>query len=102
MLWTEICQVWKVELRLLKYLISPLHHNFGLLDEVLLQHGALFDGLDRHLVLSPPLAEPHLAKLTTAKLLHEGQLAGVYLPLFCMGGGRYTKGEDRASPLGVH
>lgn len=59
------------------------HHDLGLLDEVLLQHGALSDGLDGHLVLSPPLAEPHLAEVAAAQLLHEGQLAGIDLPLVC-------------------
>lgn len=63
---------------------SHSHHDLGLLDEVLLQHGAFSDGLDCHLVLSPPLAEPHVAKVAAAQLLHEGQLAGIYLPLVCM------------------
>ena len=63
---------------------SPsLHHDLGLLDEVLLVHGSLSDGLDGHFVLSPPLAEPHQSELTAAQLLHEGQLAGVDLPLVC-------------------
>lgn len=62
---------------------SHSHHDLRLLDEVLLQHGALFNGFDCHLVLSPPLAQPHLAEEAAAQLLHKGQLAGIYLPLVC-------------------
>ena len=62
-----------------------LHHDLGLLDEVLLQHGALSDGLDGHFVLRPPLAQPHQTELAAAQLLHEGQLPGVDLPLLWEG-----------------
>lgn len=58
-----------------------LHHNLGLLYEVLLTHGSFSNGLDGHFLLSPPFAELHQTKLTAAQLLHEGQLIGVNLPL---------------------
>ena len=60
---------------------ASLHHDPGLLDEVLLVHGSLSDGLDGHFVLSPPLAESNLTEITAAQLLHESQLAWVDLPL---------------------
>lgn len=63
--------------------LSHAHHDLGLFNEVLLQHRALFDGFDRHLVLSPPLAKPNLPKVAATQLLHEGQLPGIYLPFFC-------------------
>lgn len=56
-------------------------------------HGSLSDGLDGHFVLSPPFAEPHQTELPTAQLLHEGQLAGVDLPL--LWGGRKKVGKGK-------
>lgn len=79
---------------LFKSLSPSLHHDLGLLDEVLLVHGSLSDGLDGHFVLSPPLPEPHQTELTAAQLLHEGQLAGVDLPFLCREGNRRKKRKE--------
>ena len=63
------------QVRVLKF-----RHHFGLLDEVVLTHGALLHHLDRHVGGSPPLAPPHHPELAAAQLLSKGQLCGVDLP----------------------
>ena len=63
------------QVRVLKF-----RHHFGLLDEVVLTHGALLHHLDRHVGGSPPLAPPHHAELPAAQLLAQCQLRRVYLP----------------------
>ena len=57
------------------------HHDLGLLNEVVLRHGSLPDGLDGHFMLRSPLAQSHHSILPTAQLLHERQLCWVNLPL---------------------
>ena len=59
---------------------DDLHHDFGLLDEVVLRHGALLDHLDGHVMLALPLAVLDHPELAVAQLFHEGEVTWVDLP----------------------
>jgi len=57
-----------------------LGHHLGLLDEVVLGHGALLHHLHCRIDGSAPFAAPHYAKLSRSQLLHQHQLHGMNLP----------------------
>lgn len=60
----------------------PLHHNPGLLLQIVFRHAPFSDHFHRHLLRLPPTFQ-HEPELTAAYLLTQGQFIGVQLPLIC-------------------
>lgn len=56
------------------------HHDFCFLYEVILRHGALFNHLDGHVMLSLPFSVLHHPKLAGAQVFDEGEVTRVDLP----------------------
>ena len=59
---------------------DSLHHDFGLFYEIVLRHGAFFNHLNGHVMLTLPLPVLHHPKLPIAQLLDEGEVSGFDLP----------------------
>lgn len=79
----------------LPWWIYHLHQDFGFLDEILLRHCSFTDGLYGYFGLVQQVAKVDHPKLTTANLLHTGELRGINDQFSCWLQGR--KSRDRAA-----